>query len=113
MPPIGCPGDHCIKNFFLKVSKHILRAPKTETEVEEILSLRKGSKECSLLLEKIRNKGDYSHNIGVVEKGEGVIVLPDDDWRGCAECTHNRRNSDDIQAHLEHGRICEPESERL
>ncbi|RUS80545.1 hypothetical protein EGW08_011685 [Elysia chlorotica] len=70
------------------LSKHILKKHSTEPEVQKILSLPKGSKDRALLLEKIRNLGNYQQNCKVLKIGRGVLVpyrCPSDDIEVCAD----------------------------
>lgn len=58
----------------IKISRHLLHQHRTEKEVAAILSLPPKSKTRIQVLDKLRRKGDYSHNICVLQKGTGQIV---------------------------------------
>ncbi|KAL1005200.1 hypothetical protein UPYG_G00055880 [Umbra pygmaea] len=60
-----------------KISRHLERKHGNEVDVVRACSFPKGSKKRSALLEELRNKGDYQHNILVLEEGKGQIVT----WR--------------------------------
>lgn len=57
-----------------KMSKHLLRRHRTEKEVAPIVSLPPKSKTRIQTLEKLQKKGDYNHNISVLQEGKGEIV---------------------------------------
>ncbi|XP_037396315.1 uncharacterized protein LOC119263848 isoform X1 [Pygocentrus nattereri] len=60
-----------------KIARHLERKHGEETEVAQALSFPKGSKRRAALLEEIRNKGDFEHNIDVLENGDGQLIT----WR--------------------------------
>ncbi|KAK3541018.1 hypothetical protein QTP86_011209 [Hemibagrus guttatus] len=55
-----------------KISRH-LKTHMAEVEVAKALSFPKNSKERKVLLEKLRNKGNYQHNTDVEKKGTGML----------------------------------------
>lgn len=57
-----------------KIARHLLLRHHTEKEVAAITSLPPKSKTRMQLLDKLRRKGDYYHNIRVLQKGKGQIV---------------------------------------
>lgn len=57
-----------------KIARH-LETHKTEAEVKEALSYPKRSVKRRLLLEKLRNRGNFQHNLGVLKNGTGQIKL--------------------------------------
>ncbi|XP_048055129.1 uncharacterized protein LOC125273630 isoform X2 [Megalobrama amblycephala] len=57
-----------------KIARH-LETHKTEAEVMEALSYPKRSEKRRLLLEKLRNRGNFQHNLGVLKNGTGRIKL--------------------------------------
>ncbi|XP_051747472.1 uncharacterized protein LOC127511081 [Ctenopharyngodon idella] len=57
-----------------KIARH-LETHKTEAEVMEALSYPKRSEKRRLLLEKLRNRGNFQHNLGVLKNGTGQIKL--------------------------------------
>ncbi|KAG7456743.1 hypothetical protein MATL_G00239180 [Megalops atlanticus] len=60
-----------------KLARHLERKHSKEIDVAQALSFPKGSKRRSMLLEKLRNKGDYYHNVNVLKEGTGEFVT----WR--------------------------------
>ncbi|XP_059900285.1 uncharacterized protein LOC132451691 isoform X2 [Gadus macrocephalus] len=67
---------YCTKSN-LKMARHLQRKHSNETDVARAFSFRPGSKQRKTLLESLRNKGDWQHNIKVLEEGNGEIVT----WR--------------------------------
>lgn len=57
-----------------KISRH-LKTHTTHAEVEHALSLPRHSKERKILLEKMRNKGNFRHNIAVLQGGTGPLKV--------------------------------------
>lgn len=57
-----------------KLARH-LEIHKTETEVMEALSFPKRSVKRRRLLEKLRNRGNFQHNVDVLKNGTGQIKL--------------------------------------
>jgi len=51
-----------------KISRH-LKTHKTHTEIVQAFSLPEDSKERKILFEKMRNKGNFKHNIAVLQDG--------------------------------------------
>ncbi|XP_026054801.1 uncharacterized protein LOC113040760 [Carassius auratus] len=60
-----------------KLARHLERSHSNETEVAKAFSFPKRSKERRILLEQLRNQGNYYHNIKVLETGRGEIIT----WR--------------------------------
>ncbi|KAG9342390.1 hypothetical protein JZ751_016390 [Albula glossodonta] len=60
-----------------KIARHLERKHLHEPDVAHALSYPKGSKRRAVLLEKLRNKGDYYHNVEVLKNGGGELVT----WR--------------------------------
>ncbi|XP_049340191.1 uncharacterized protein LOC111192507 isoform X2 [Astyanax mexicanus] len=60
-----------------KIARHLERKHCNEIDVARALSFPKGSKQRAALLEEIRNKGDFEHNIEVLENGDGQLIT----WR--------------------------------
>lgn len=56
------------------IARHMSRAHANETEVVKILLLKKGSKERRRAWRTVINKGNFAHNISVLEKKSGVII---------------------------------------
>ncbi|XP_034149923.1 uncharacterized protein LOC106023908 isoform X2 [Esox lucius] len=77
-----------------KISRHLERKHGDEEDVARACSFPKGSKKRSALLEELRNKGDYQHNILVLEEGKGEIVISRkspgsasiEDYLPCSHC---------------------------
>nr|XP_057924088.1 uncharacterized protein LOC131125995 isoform X2 [Doryrhamphus excisus] len=58
----------------VKIARHLLRKHADEKEVAAASMLPTGSKERHLLLEQLRCRGNYLHNIEVIRQGRGEIV---------------------------------------
>ncbi|XP_039875782.1 uncharacterized protein LOC120726348 isoform X2 [Simochromis diagramma] len=65
----------------VKIARHLLRKHADEQEVLAASTLPTGSKERHLLLEHLRCRGNYLHNIEVIRQGTGEIVP----WRQPSE----------------------------
>nr|XP_015830341.2 uncharacterized protein LOC107395459 [Nothobranchius furzeri] len=65
----------------VKIARHLLRKHCDEQEVMEASVLPTGSKQRHLLLERLRCRGNYMHNIEVIRQGSGEIVP----WRQPSE----------------------------
>lgn len=57
-----------------KLPRHMEAVHSQETEVAEVLSLDKKSKERSLKWELLRNKGNHAHNVQVLKEGHGFLI---------------------------------------
>lgn len=64
--------------------KHQLAKHASEDHVKQLLSLPKKSKERNLIIEKLRNLGDFQHNCKVIEAGHGQILT----WRNPSKAVH-------------------------
>ncbi|MEQ2222974.1 hypothetical protein ILYODFUR_032022 [Ilyodon furcidens] len=62
------------KQAHLKIARHLERKHKDESDVAYAFSFPTGSKRRKMLLESLRNRGDWEHNKQVLEEGEGEIV---------------------------------------
>ncbi|XP_026213268.1 uncharacterized protein LOC113160291 [Anabas testudineus] len=62
------------KEANLKIARHLQRKHKDETDVAYAISFPPGSKQRKTLIESLRNKGDWQHNVKVFEEGDGEIV---------------------------------------
>ncbi|XP_029381982.1 uncharacterized protein LOC115058678 isoform X2 [Echeneis naucrates] len=58
----------------VKIARHLLRKHADQQEVMAASSLPTGSKQRHLLLEHLRCRGNYLHNIEVIRQGSGEIV---------------------------------------
>lgn len=58
----------------LKIARHLQRKHEDEDDVAHAFSFPVGSKERKVLLETLRNKGNWQHNLKVLEEGNGEIV---------------------------------------
>ncbi|XP_029987175.1 uncharacterized protein LOC115417411 isoform X2 [Sphaeramia orbicularis] len=58
----------------LKMARHLQRKHMDKKDVAYAFSFEIGSKQRKVLLEKLRNKGDYKHNTHVLEKGSGELI---------------------------------------
>ncbi|KAM9836767.1 uncharacterized protein ACBR49_019195 isoform 1-T2 [Aulostomus maculatus] len=65
----------------VKIARHLLRKHADEQEVLAASVLPPGSKERHLLLEQLRCRGNYLHNIEVIRQGRGEIIP----WRQPSE----------------------------
>lgn len=83
----------CEKGY-TNITKHYLKSHKTESEVEKILRIPLKSKERSAELTRLRNAGNYKHNVTVLkqESGEFVVfarkahVTKPEDYLPCDDC---------------------------
>ncbi|XP_033970389.1 uncharacterized protein LOC117469991 isoform X2 [Trematomus bernacchii] len=57
-----------------KISRHF-RTHKTHAEIIHAFSLPKHSKERKILIEKMRNKGNFKHNTDVLKSGTGTLKV--------------------------------------
>lgn len=57
-----------------KISRHLERKHIDIKDVAYAFSFPLGSKERKIILEQLRNKGDFKHNTDVLKKGTGRIV---------------------------------------
>ncbi|XP_029932206.1 uncharacterized protein LOC115376631 isoform X2 [Myripristis murdjan] len=58
----------------VKMARHLLQKHRDQQEVAQASSLPTGSKQRHLLLEQLRCRGNYLHNIEVIRQGRGEIV---------------------------------------
>ncbi|TDG99330.1 hypothetical protein EPR50_G00192810 [Perca flavescens] len=65
----------------VKIARHLLRKHSDQQEVAAASALPTGSKQRHLLLEHLRCRGNYLHNIEVIRQGSGEIVP----WRQPSE----------------------------
>lgn len=65
----------------VKIARHLLRKHADQQEVLAASALPTGSKQRHLLLEHLRCRGNYMHNIEVIRQGSGEIVP----WRQPSE----------------------------
>ncbi|KAL2085049.1 hypothetical protein ACEWY4_020567 [Coilia grayii] len=68
--------QHCLfcRESFTKISKHLERKHHNEVEVARAVSHPKNSKERRLQLEYLRKKGNYIHNMDVLQTGKGSLI---------------------------------------
>lgn len=57
-----------------KIARHLERKHQKEEDVAKATCLPKNSKKRCLLFDQLRYKGDYYHNVTILETGEGEIV---------------------------------------
>jgi integrase len=62
------------EKLFPNIARHIERVHNKELEVSKILMHPKRSKERRRMWEKLVNKGDFSHNISVLQSGNGMVI---------------------------------------
>ncbi|XP_057716910.1 uncharacterized protein LOC130931819 isoform X2 [Corythoichthys intestinalis] len=58
----------------VKFARHLERAHSDESEVAQAFAFNKGSKERRLHLEQLRNRGNFAHNVDVLNSGVGNLV---------------------------------------
>lgn len=58
-----------------KISRHLKQHEKENAEIAYVLSLDIASRQRKVLLEKLRNKGNFQHNTNVVNKGSGCLKV--------------------------------------
>ena len=58
----------------IKMARHLERAHKDKPEVARAVSFPKGSKERRMHIEHLRNKGNFAHNVEVLNSGVGTPV---------------------------------------
>lgn len=88
--------QYCVycKKACAKMARHLERAHHDKVDVAQAISLPKGSLERRKQLDYIRNRGNYAHNVAVLESGRGELVpfkRPNKDAQGkdfmhCAYC---------------------------
>ena len=61
-------------NLVTKMSSHLQRCHSDETEVAQVLAMRKGSQERRRAWLKMLNEGDYKHNYAALENGVGTLI---------------------------------------
>ncbi|KAJ8308542.1 hypothetical protein KUTeg_013416 [Tegillarca granosa] len=60
--------------LYSKLPRHFEDVHQSEKKVIEALLLPKGSSERKQAFLYLQNKGDYNHNISVLEKGHGILI---------------------------------------
>ncbi|XP_056011555.1 uncharacterized protein LOC130051986 isoform X4 [Ostrea edulis] len=76
------------------IRKHYLKSHKTETEVQKIMRLPLRSKNRTAEITRLRNAGNYKHNVSVLKKESGELVVvarqsndsKPEDYLPCDEC---------------------------
>lgn len=64
----------CEKGY-TNIRKHYLKSHKTETEVQKILGMPMKSKIRTAELTRLRNAGNYKHNVSVLKEESGELVV--------------------------------------
>jgi len=59
------------------ITKYLLGQHKEEDDIKEINRHQEKSKQRKLLILKLRNAGDYKHNMEVIQSGSGTLVTWD------------------------------------
>ncbi|XP_053366395.1 uncharacterized protein si:ch211-266o15.1 isoform X2 [Clarias gariepinus] len=74
---LGKKRQYCLycKKSCIKMARHLSQKHTKEKEVAHALSFRKGSKKRLLMLEQLRKKGNYQHNIEVLKNGNGELII--------------------------------------
>lgn len=57
-----------------KIARHLERKHNQEEDVARAIGFPKNSKKRRLLLDQLRYKGDYNHNVTVLQTGQGELV---------------------------------------
>jgi hypothetical protein len=81
-----CSGEGCKKYYkkqfcvycgkdLTKLVPHLLRVHGKETDVISLNTMEKKSKERKLICSKLQNEGNFAHNIAVLKKGSGTLVV--------------------------------------
>lgn len=73
---LGKKRQFCLycKKPYIKMARHLSQKHANEMDVAHALSFRKGSKKRLLLLEQLRKKGNYQHNVEVLKNGSGELI---------------------------------------
>ncbi|XP_035993659.1 uncharacterized protein LOC118563357 [Fundulus heteroclitus] len=68
--------QYCLycKQGYIKISRHLERAHHNKPEVAQAIAFPKGSRERRLHLEHLRNRGNFAHNVEVLNSGTGRLV---------------------------------------
>jgi hypothetical protein len=66
---------YCMKAISSKISRHLLSVHKADSRVSDILTLPKRSPERMAKLELLANKGNFKHNLEVIKRNEGFLVV--------------------------------------
>ncbi|MBM3937987.1 MAG: hypothetical protein FJ333_04940 [Sphingomonadales bacterium] len=59
----------------VRVDRHIERCHKDEPDVQELQKLPKSSKQRKVVFMKLRNEGNFRHNISVLKAKEGTLIV--------------------------------------
>lgn len=65
----------CEKSISSKISRHLLNVHKDQPRVSKLFILPKKSQQRNLDLEMLANEGNFKHNIEVLRKKEGCLVV--------------------------------------
>ncbi len=63
------------ENDYTRLDKHLVRAHQSAEEVVEMMKYSKKSKERTMILQDLTRLGNYNHNISVLQKKQGEIVV--------------------------------------
>nr|XP_046253175.1 uncharacterized protein LOC124063495 isoform X2 [Scatophagus argus] len=68
--------QYCVycKLGVIKMARHLERAHQDKPEVARAVSFPKGSQERRVHMEHLRNKGNFAHNVEVLNSGVGTVV---------------------------------------
>lgn len=64
---------YCEKGF-IKIARHLEHVHHNKPEVAQAIAFPKGSRERRLYLEHLRNRGNFAHNVEVLNSGTGTLV---------------------------------------
>ncbi|XP_055362652.1 uncharacterized protein LOC121202050 isoform X6 [Betta splendens] len=78
--------QYCLycKSGYIKMARHWERAHHNKPDVALALSFPKGSKERRLHLEHVRNRGNFAHNVEVLNTGTGKLVSRKQPKKDCS-----------------------------
>ena len=97
----------CQQGIQQQIIRHLERKHKDEPEVKILMALPSGSKERKEMCNKLHNEGNFQHNMEVLEKQEGVLLVTrrskknTNTFKDYLPCTHclGFYNKDDISRH--------------
>lgn len=73
---LGKKRQFCLycKKPYIKMARHLSQKHANEMDVVHALGFRKGSKKRLFVLEQLRKKGNYQHNVEVLKNGSGELI---------------------------------------
>lgn len=97
----------CQQGIQQQIIRHLERKHKYEPEVNTLMALPSGSKERKEMCKKLRNEGNFQHNMEVIEKQKGLLLVTrrskknTNTFKDYLPCTHclGFYNKEDISRH--------------